>query len=101
MINSNHLKRLQSHIKNDFNFDDNSEIDMNVSYIIENIKENLEVVENKFSIEWDEIFSKMSEGSENRKEILSKRISILMTIDDLVENMVETIERKIKEVNNG
>jgi len=99
MLNHSHLTSLQKIVKNEINLDDHSEVDMNVNYIIENIKENLGVIENKFTNQWDEVFNTLQTDCENKNNIICKRISILMVIDNLIEDIAEKIEKEIKKAN--
>ena len=92
MLNSNQLYRIKNNVKNDLNLSDEGDIDIYIHYLIENLNGNLGVIEKNFTKNWNDGGDYLSEG---REDILAKRISTLMIIDDLVENLTETIEKEI------
>ena len=69
-------------------------VELTVFHCIENIKCNLDEIDNSFNI------YKNNEG--DKDEIISRRMAVLMVIDDVIEDLNEKfVKDKEKEVKDG
>jgi len=94
MLNSHKLRKVQNFVKSETNLRDIENIELTVFHCIENIKCNLDEIDSSFDI------YKNNDG--NMDEIISRRMAVLMVVDDVIETLSEKFEKdKVKKVKDG
>jgi hypothetical protein len=84
MLNSYYFRKMKNQIKSEMSLSDHNEIETNVFYCVENINSNLSLVENSFS------------DLKGKEDVILHRMTILRIVDDILENISEKIEVKIR-----
>ena len=84
MLNSYYFRKMKNQIKSEMSLSDHNEIETNVFYCVDNINSNLSLVENSFS------------DLKGKEDVILHRMTILRIVDDILENISEKIEVKIR-----
>ena len=84
MLSGTYLNRVKESLKNEVDCHNQSEVENHLFYVMENIRGNLGAIEKNFTLNI----------GINKHIFFHNRLSVLMAIDNCIENLIESIEKR-------